>query len=176
MKEFPDDSYTVLRIAKITDTLSLKLLHATSSEPNGLGGSFIRHYWQVALVGVDGEWVTEFPVSVREPDVKAFAVKVFENTAQKMGVLDDMVTTKYTQCKHCDHFVDDNTAQGEGIAANVHLEDGEQEFDHDAEPGETKTMAEWQAERPDLFKMHPDGKIGPNSIYHSQRGKDNRHM
>jgi hypothetical protein len=91
-------------------------------------------------------------------------------------------------CKHCDHFVEENTNPEEIIettdttikvryddgstdifARYVHLEDGEQEFDHDAEPGETRD--DWEKVRPDLFVEHADGKIGPNSIFHSQRGK-----
>ena len=80
--------------------------------------------------------------------------------------------TKYQLCKHCDHFVDENPAAGPGIAKFVHLEDGEQEFDHDGEPlGEGKTLSEWRETRPDLFVKHSDDKIGPNSIHHDQRGK-----
>ena len=81
---------------------------------------------------------------------------------------------KLTLCTCCDHFIEKNTAEGEGLAAYVHLDNGEQEYDHEATPGESKTMAEWKESRPDLFKSHPDGEIGPNSEYHSQRGKDNR--
>jgi rubrerythrin len=72
------------------------------------------------------------------------------------------IVARYRLCKHCDHFADE-----EG-----HLEDGEQEFDHDPEPdGPALTLDEWKAKRPDLFVNHPDGKIGPNSIHHSRRGK-----
>lgn len=85
----------------------------------------------------------------------------------------------YTLCKHCDHFVDPNDCledfpadEQAHIAKFIHLEDGEQEFDHDAEPGETKLGHEWQRDRPDLFQEHPDGAIGPNSFFHSRRGKD----
>ncbi len=99
-------------------------------------------------------------------------------------------------CKHCDHFVDLNDGADEDLAAGyangiydplnpplpgtntagwvskyIHLEDGEQEFDHDAEPGETRPDGEWNAHRPDLFLRHEDDKIGPNSIFHSRRGK-----
>ncbi len=84
----------------------------------------------------------------------------------------------YTLCQHCDHFVDPNDcledyppAEQANMAKFVHLEDGEQEFDHDAAPGETKTGAEWKQCRPDLFKEHPDKAIGPNSFFHSRRGK-----
>lgn len=90
----------------------------------------------------------------------------------------------YHLCKHCDHFVEPNEQDRESysdtqdresysIAAYDHLEDGEQEFDHDAEPGDAHTLEEWYGIRPDLFKPYPDGKIGPNSSYHSQRGKAN---
>lgn len=68
----------------------------------------------------------------------------------------------YQLCKHCDHFADEMG----------HMEDGEQEFDHNPEPdGPALPLAEWKVNRPDLFVMHPDGKIGPNSIHHSRRGK-----
>ncbi len=79
----------------------------------------------------------------------------------------------YTLCKHCDHFVEPNEEHETHpeYAAFYHLEDGEQEFDHDAEPGESHTIDEWNELRPDLFQEHPDGKIGPNSVFHSQRGK-----
>lgn len=79
-----------------------------------------------------------------------------------------------TLCKHCCHFVDENyrgDPPDESLAAFVHMEDGEQEFDHDAEPGESHTSEEWSVLRPDLTTEHPDGKIGPNSRFHSQRGK-----
>lgn len=76
-----------------------------------------------------------------------------------------MLNQIYTICDKCDHFVDKDE---EGF---IHLEDGEQEFDHDAVPKESATLQEWQNNRPDLFLEHPDGKIGPNSLYHSRNGK-----
>ena len=81
---------------------------------------------------------------------------------------------EYRLCKHCDHFVDRNHAKGDNpeIAAFLHLEDGEQEFDHNGETsGEVHTLTEWKRLRPDLFRKYPDGKIGPNSKHHSRRGK-----
>lgn len=80
----------------------------------------------------------------------------------------------YTQCLHCDHFVDTNDCHrpGDDLAHFEHLEDGEQEFTHDALPGPAShSLADWQRLRPDLFTEHPDGAIGPNSSYHNQRGK-----
>lgn len=78
---------------------------------------------------------------------------------------------KETLCKHCDHFVDDNYGceDDNSLAKHIHMEDGEQEFDHDAEPGQVSD--EWDKIRPDLFKEYPDGEIGPNSQFHSRRGK-----
>jgi len=75
-----------------------------------------------------------------------------------------------TLCKHCDHFIEPNFdyAPDNGLCEYIHMEDGEQEFDHDAEPGETRTTAQWGELRPDLTQMHPDGKIGPNSRFHSR--------
>lgn len=92
---------------------------------------------------------------------------------------------KYTLCKKCDHFVAKNDiGNGEfyvddpkkpatevGLARYIHLDDGDQEYDHDASPGETHLMKVWKALQPDFFTEYTDGKIGPNSIYHSRRGK-----
>lgn len=79
----------------------------------------------------------------------------------------------YAICRHCHHFVDpaDADAIEGGPAPFVHLEDGEQEFDHDAEPAGQATLSEWKRRRPDLFHEYPDGKIGPNSSHHSRTGK-----
>lgn len=75
-------------------------------------------------------------------------------------------------CALCDHFVADNDAWEEGLARYVHMEDGEQEFDHGAERGEAKTGAEWTVERPELFDTFQDGKVGPNSdFFPGRRGK-----
>lgn len=82
--------------------------------------------------------------------------------------------TEYTICQHCHHFVDpnDDYEPGNGNAEFVHLENGEQEFDHDAQPSEeTKTLKEWEQERPELFKEYEDGEIGPNSIHFDRKGK-----
>lgn len=81
-------------------------------------------------------------------------------------------------CAYCDHFVSSNPAyEHDGPSAVVvpcawlHDADGE---DHEPDdwhnaaprPDKPRTLAEWQADRPDLFVMHPDGLIGPNSAYH----------
>lgn len=100
-----------------------------------------------------------------DDDVAAEIERWLEDTDQKEGNMDNQT---YTLCQHCDHFVDENDGSASGY---LHLEDGEQEFDHDAEPGETKTKQEWKKARPDLYQQHSDGKIGPNSFYHSRRGK-----
>lgn len=93
-----------------------------------------------------------------------------------------------TLCKHCDHFVEENpfpesdiitrsgltmTVRGydRPIARWVHLDDCEQEYNHDAEPGETMDERHWHGIRPELFAEYPDGKVGPNSSMHDQRGK-----
>jgi hypothetical protein len=82
----------------------------------------------------------------------------------------------YTLCTKCDHFVDENEAALEyegNQATHIHLEDGMQEFDHDAEPSTARhTLDKWKELRPDLFHEYPDGAIGPNSTYHDRRGKD----
>ena len=79
----------------------------------------------------------------------------------------------YNLCKHCDHFVEENGPTKPHFGSyHLHLEDGEQEFDHDAEPSDqAHTLDEWQELRPDLFHEHEDGKIGPNSSHHDDRGK-----
>ena len=78
---------------------------------------------------------------------------------------------EYTLCKHCDHFVDPNEPYQEGTAKFIHLEDGEQEFDHEPEPSDqVHTLAQWREIRPDLFVEHEDA-IGPNSIHHNRKGK-----
>lgn len=74
----------------------------------------------------------------------------------------------YNQCAHCDHFIEpDGTAD-----LYRHLDDGEQSYDHDAEPSSgAQSIAEWMEQRPDLFVRHSDGKVGPNSGLHRRRGK-----
>ncbi len=82
---------------------------------------------------------------------------------------------EYERCAHCHHFVDfaEETTEGGVRAGYVHLDDGEQEYDHAAEPsGVRKTLREWKQDRHELFKRYPDGRIGPNSIYHDQPGKE----
>jgi len=81
---------------------------------------------------------------------------------------------EYELCAYCDHFIEENSdyTPESGYCTHLHLENGEQEFDHDATPsGEIHTDDEWGKLRPDLFIEHPDGAVGPNSIHHSQRGK-----
>jgi hypothetical protein len=98
----------------------------------------------------------------------------------------------YMLCRHCDYFVEVNwlpdvppdqihdplnppANDNDGVvrfAKYLHLEDGDQDFDHDAEPSDqTHTGDEWEELRPDLFHEYEDGKIGPNSAFHS-RGKE----
>jgi len=80
----------------------------------------------------------------------------------------------YEMCQHCDHFVERNDCKCQGMKLSkfVHLDDGSQEFDHDAAHGIRHKLRVWKRLRPDLFKHHRDGKIGPNSIHHSRRGKN----
>lgn len=77
--------------------------------------------------------------------------------------------TAFEKCAHCDHFIEPEETAGRFR----HLDDGEQRYDHDAEPsGEVHTFAEWLKQHPDLFVLHSDGKIGPNSALHdNRRGK-----
>ena len=75
----------------------------------------------------------------------------------------------YVMCAKCHHFVDEEPAAESGY---IHLEDGDQEFDHAPEPSyAAHTLQEWKQLHPGLFEEYPDGKIGPNSAYYSRRGK-----
>lgn len=94
----------------------------------------------------------------------------------------------YTMCKHCNHFVEDNTIiiddyakispvkerhelfvefkDGTKMAKYIHLENGEQAFDHDANPGNlTLSLEGWKKEKPLLFKKYKDGEVGANSMH-----------
>jgi hypothetical protein len=80
--------------------------------------------------------------------------------------------TTYEKCKHCWHFIEPNDeTQIPGfavlkLAEYVHLDNGEKEHDHDAEPsGDKRTLDEWKNAHPELFHMHKDGMIGPNSVH-----------
>lgn len=77
---------------------------------------------------------------------------------------------EYTLCARCDHFVDANSSAGDDptYARFVHLDDGEKDHDHDAEPSDqTFSLDEWKAIRPDLFERDPaTGRIGPNREQH----------
>ncbi len=75
----------------------------------------------------------------------------------------------YEQCALCDHFIEPDAED----CLFRHLDDGEQTYDHDAEPsGEAHTFSQWMDQRPDLFVLHSDGRIGPNSNLHgNRRGK-----
>jgi hypothetical protein len=81
----------------------------------------------------------------------------------------------YELCARCDHFVDfhEETTERGVRAGYAHLDDGEQDYDHAAEPSNVrKTLAEWRRDRPGLFTLYPDGKVGPNSAYHEPRGQE----
>lgn len=89
-------------------------------------------------------------------------------------VTDLTCCTEYQLCRDCDHFVEPNDAEGDGLAAYVHLCDAEADNPasdpdghHEAVPsGLTGTLAFWRSSRPDLFVDHGDGHIGPNSEQH----------
>lgn len=78
----------------------------------------------------------------------------------------------YTLCELCDHFVEELHFDNRTFC--VHIEDGDQDFTHRAKKSSlTKPLSVWKVARPDLFKLHEDGAIGPNSKHHSRRGKNN---
>lgn len=75
-------------------------------------------------------------------------------------------TATYRLCAHCDHFVEP-TDMPETYAQFTHLEDDDHEYDHEPTPSDpARSLSAWLSVRPDLFAMHPDAKIGPNSIHH----------
>ena len=79
--------------------------------------------------------------------------------------MDDL---SYEKCAHCWHFIEENAAYGDypGLAEHVHLDNGEKEHDHDAEPsGDIQTLRQWRAQHPELFITYADDAIGPNSAY-----------
>lgn len=85
----------------------------------------------------------------------------------------NMETSTYFLCTQCAHFVEENYSAllepTAGYAEYVHLDDGEPEYDHDAVPGQSDTLAGWRRSRPELFGTYADGKIGPNSAYGPKR-------
>jgi len=81
--------------------------------------------------------------------------------------------TSYEKCRLCWHFIERNDTDPEDFAGTgivvaeyVHLDNGEIEHDHDAEPsGDRQTLAAWKQQHPELFRSYPDGQTGPNSVY-----------
>lgn len=74
----------------------------------------------------------------------------------------------YEKCAHCWHFIEPNYDWDEdhSLAEYLHLDNGEKEHDHDAEPsGDIRTLDEWKRVQPSLFHTFPDGNIGPNSMH-----------
>jgi len=85
-----------------------------------------------------------------------------------------MTEPLYDLCKLCWHFVDYNDSYGDypGLAEYIHLDDGEKEHDHDAQPtGEPRPLDVWKVTNPSLFTTYADGKIGPNSSDFKPRRK-----
>jgi hypothetical protein len=85
-------------------------------------------------------------------------------------------TLPYTICRHCDHFIDSDITIGSSDDEFLwdHMDDGEQAYDHNAEPSSLRgpyILSEWRNRRPDLFQVYEDGRTGPNSIHHSRKGK-----
>jgi len=62
------------------------------------------------------------------------------------------MSDEYERCRRCLHFVDLNACEGEDLAEYIHLEDGETDFTHDAEPsGIIMSLEKWQEIRSELF-------------------------
>ena len=103
--------------------------------------------------------------TVMEPDAEGYSEVQHCSNPE----CEEMMDTIYIKCAFCDHFVEPNSdfEKGYSLAAYIHLDDGEKDHDHDADPrGGAHTLEEWKALRPDFFKKHEDGKIGPNSQFH----------
>lgn len=84
------------------------------------------------------------------------------------------IENEYTLCALCDHFIELNESKSQDFSPTdyIHLEDGNQDFDHDATPSDqTYFESKWEKIRPDLFTEYPDGAVGPNSSHHDRRGK-----
>jgi len=94
-------------------------------------------------------------------------------SSSEAGTPIDKDSPTYQKCYHCDHFVEENEHYGvPGIARYIHIDDGTQEYDHQASPNPLSySIDDWKKIRFDLFVTHPDGKVGANSRHHSQRGK-----
>jgi hypothetical protein len=120
------------------------------------------------LVGVDDGGLTL--KCVERPDVYLEIGGLPEEEPEASNIPEDTI---YTICELCDHFVDvnDDDSIAQGCAKYIHLDDGEQEYDHDASPRYSQSIKGWRKQRPDLFKKYPDGKIGPNSVHHFRKGK-----
>ena len=98
----------------------------------------------------------------------------------------------YVQCKHCLFFVDQNSvtkgydgpdtikmfgtyfefADGETIARYLHLDDGDTEHDHDAEPGLAMTGEEWHEKHPELFPLPGEDMDDGDSGYQARRKRE----
>ena len=70
-----------------------------------------------------------------------------------------------TMCYFCNHFIEENDGAEKGQAKYVHLDDGDKDHDHDAQPGMSNPVSWWKRELSHLFKEYPDGKVGPNSVH-----------
>ncbi|MBM4398409.1 MAG: hypothetical protein FJ087_22305 [Deltaproteobacteria bacterium] len=90
-----------------------------------------------------------------------------------MRTTDGRLETRYEICADCDAFIEPNedARRDRHLAACVHVDDGDPEYDHDATPsGDIRSLGTWRIERPDLFGEHGDGRVGPNSQYHVHLG------
>lgn len=56
----PLKKYEVVKNALVGKQLSVKMLHDSSTEPDGCGGRFVRHYWQVVLMNDKDQIVSVF--------------------------------------------------------------------------------------------------------------------
>lgn len=98
----------------------------------------------------------------------------------------------YVQCKHCLFFVDPNSAKesydgpgpiktfgtyfevlpGDTMARYVHLDYGDTDHDHDAEPGKVMTREEWQEKHPELFPLLGENDDDGDSGYQARRKRE----
>ena len=153
IRQLDEDNYSALKKAVTTENVALVSMVRKCDGAN------------VAVVCIkysefEGDGICFVPLAVMvEGSQRDMLYEPFKETD----------SLEYTLCKHCDHFVapnDNKPEEGVTFAEWIHLDSGEKEHEHDAEPGKMKkTLLAWKQERPDLFVTFPDGYIGPNSEY-----------
>ena len=83
MIHFPKSEYHIVRSKPVGQRAVLELLTASSSEPDGMGGSFTRRYENVVISSTEtGEIIIDIPVDFRVSSAEA----VFDRVANSICV------------------------------------------------------------------------------------------